>query len=251
MKIKKRKTKPILKRARKPAEAAAETRFRKIVKAVLRRWKVIAAVVAAVVVVGAAIGGYLAYRHDREVRAARAYARVQGKISDMLREAAEKSGEERKLAEDEVDAKMASELENLVGRFGDTATGRAATYALASVYFDQRKYEEAENLFSGLEGKSSGLEKVLAAKGVADCHKARLEYDAAIDKYRDIFESHKFEFPAVPVAMDLAECYREMGQLKAAAETYRYILDYHPLSPYAERAARDLKNVEAVIATKE
>ncbi len=250
MKIKKRKVKPILKRARKPVEAAAETRFRKIVKPVLERWKVIAAVVAAVVVVAAGIGGYFAYRHDREVRAARAYARAQGKISDMVREAAEKSGEELKSAKDEIDAKTASELKNVVGRFGDTATGRAATYELASLSFDQRKYEEAQKLFTALEGKASGLEKVLAAKGVADCYKARLEYDAAISKYRDIFESHKFEFPAVPVAVDLAECYRETGRLKAAAETYRYILDYHPLSPYAERAARDLRNVEAVIATK-
>jgi uncharacterized protein YcfJ len=105
MKIKKRKVKPILKRARKPAEAAAETRLRRIVKAVLGRWKVIAAAFAAVIVVGAAIGGYFAYRHDREVRAARAYARVQGKITDIEREAAEKSGEERKLAEDGIDAK--------------------------------------------------------------------------------------------------------------------------------------------------
>jgi tetratricopeptide (TPR) repeat protein len=250
MKIKKRKVKPILKRARKPLEAAAETRFRKIVKPVLERWKIIAAAVAAVVVVGAGIGGYFAYRHDREVRAARVFARAQGKILDMRKEAAEKTGEERRLAEDEIDAKMAGELENLVGRFGDTATGRAATNALASLYFEQGKYEEARELFMALEGKASGLEKVLAAKGVADCYKARLEYDAAISKYRDIFESHKFEFPAVPVAMDLGECYRETGRLKAAAEMYRYILDYHPLSPYAEQAARDLKNVEAVIATK-
>jgi tetratricopeptide (TPR) repeat protein len=250
MKIKKRKVKPILKRARKPAEAAAETRLRRIVKAVLGRWKVIAAAFAAVIVVGAAIGGYFAYRHDREVRAARAYARVQGKITDIEREAAEKSGEERKLAEDGIDAKAASELESVVGRYGDTATGRAATYELASLYFDQGKYEEALKLFASLEDKASGLEKVLAAKGVADCYKARLEYDAAISKYRDVFESHKFEFPAVPVAMDLGECYRETGQLKAAAEMYRYILDYHPLSLYAEEAARELKNVEAVIAAK-
>ncbi|NIT36501.1 MAG: tetratricopeptide repeat protein [candidate division Zixibacteria bacterium] len=250
MKIKKRKVKPILKRARKPAEAAAETRLRKIVKPVLERWRVIAAAVAAVVVVAAGIGGYFAYRHDREVRAARAYARAQGKITDMVRDAAEKSGEERKLAEDEIDAKTASELESVVERYGDTATGRAAKYTLASLYFDQGKYDEAQKLFKTLEDKASGLEKALAAKGVADCYKARLEYGAAISKYRDVFESHKFEFPAVPVAMDLAECYRETGRPKAAAEMYQYILDYHPLSPYAEQAARELKNVEAVIATK-
>lgn len=251
IKKKKRKEKPILKRARAPIEAAAKTGFRKIIDPVVRRWKLIALAAGAVVLVGAGVGGYFYYRYDREMRAARAYGHVQEKIADMVREEMEKKGEAAELDEDEINAKTAAELENLIERFGDTATGRAAKYELATLYFDEGKYEEARLLFAGVEKGASGLEGVLAAKGVADCHKAAGEYDAAISKYERIFEDHKGEFPCVPVAMDLAECYKQAGRTEDAVALYRYVLDYNRLSPYAEKAERELTKAEAEAAVKE
>lgn len=250
MKIKKKKEKPILKRARKPAEAAAETRFQKITKPFVKRWKLIVVVVGSVAVVAAAIGGYAWYRRDREVRAAKAYAGVQERMAEEIKKAAEAAGEEGKLNEDEIMAKTAAELENLVERFGDTGTGRAATYELASLYFERGDYEKARDLFVTVEAKSSGLENVLASVGIADCEKALGNYDGAISKYRTIFDSHRGEFPSVPVAMDLAECYRATGKLDEAVKTYRYVLDYHRLSPYAAEAERELAKTEALIAAE-
>lgn len=250
MKIKRKKEKPILKRARKPAEAAAETRFQRIVKPFVRRWKVIAAVAGGVAVIAAAVGGYAWYRGDREARAARAYAGVQERVAEEVKKAAEAAGEMGKLDEDELAAKTTAELENLVERFGDTGTGRAATYELASLYFDRGEYEKARELFVNVEAKSSGLENVLAAIGAADCEKALGNYDAAVSKYRLIFDNYRGEFPSVPVAMDLAECYRATGKLEEAVKTYRYVLDYHRLSPYAAEAERELRKTEAVLAAR-
>lgn len=250
MKIKKKKEKPILKRARRPAEAAAETRFQKITKPFVRRWKVIVAVAGSVVLVAAAIGGYAWYRRDREVRAAKAYAGVQERIAEEVKKAAEAAGDEGKLDEDELAAKTTAELENLVERFANTGPGRAAAYELASLYFDRGEYEKARELFDEIEAKSKGLEKVLAAVGVADCEKALGNYEGAVSKYRLIFDNHRGEFPSVPVAMDLAECYRETGKLDEAVKTYRYVLDYHRLSPYAAEAERELNKTEALIAAK-
>jgi tetratricopeptide (TPR) repeat protein len=250
MKIKKKKGRPILKRARQPAEVAAETRLQKIFKPVIKRWKLIAAVAAGVAVAAGAVGGYAWYRRDREVKAARGYAGVHERVAEEVKKAVEAAGEEGQLNGDEIATKTAAELENLVQRFGDTAAGRVAAYELASLYFDRAEYKKALRLFSDLEGKSSGLEEVLAAKGSADCHKAVGDYDAAITKYRIIFESHKGEFPCVPAAMSLGECYQEKGQLDEAAKMYRYVLDYHGFSPYAAQAERELKKVKAVIAAE-
>lgn len=250
MKIKRKKEKPILKRARLPAEVAAETRLQKIFKPVIRRWKLIAAVAAGIAVAAGAVGGYAWYRRDREVRAARAYARVQERIADEVKKAAEATGEEGKLDEGEIAGKAIAEFENLIGRFGDTATGRVASYELASLYFDRGEYEKALRLFSDLEGKSSGLEEVLAAQGSADCHRALGNYDAAITKYRVIFESRKGQFPCVMVAIKLGECYQKKGQLDEAVKMYRYVLDYHGLSPYAAQAQREMEKVKAVLAAK-
>jgi len=253
MKIKKKKRtgKPILKRARAPVEAAAKTGFRKFIDPVVRRWKLIAAVAGALAVVGLAVGGYFYYRHDREMRAARAYGHVQEKIADLVQEQIEKKGEEAELDEDAINATTAAELKNLIGRYGDTATGRAAKYELASLYFDDGKFDEARLLFAEAEKKASSLDKVLAAKGVADCDKAAGDYEAAIPRYERIFEDHKGEFPCVPVAMDLAECYKRVGRAEDAAKLYRYVLDYHRLSPYAEKAERELAKAEAEAAVKE
>jgi tetratricopeptide (TPR) repeat protein len=250
MKIKKRKEKPILKRARKPAEAAAKTRFQKLLEPVTRRWKLIVIVAGAVVVAGAGVGGYFWYRSDRETRAARAYSRVQENIADLVREETKKKGEDAKLDEDKITAKTVSELENLVSRFGDTGTGRAATYELASLYFDQGKYDEARQLFGRVEKNGSGPAKVLAAKGVADCYKAAGEYEAAITQYRRVFDAHKDDFPSVPVAMDMAECYKAAGKEEEALKLYRYVVDYNRLSPYADRAELELKKAEAEKSVK-
>jgi tetratricopeptide (TPR) repeat protein len=251
IKKKKRKEKPILKRARVPAEAAAKTGFRKFIDPVVRRWKIIAVVAGVLAVAGLVVGGYFYYRHDREMRAARAYGRVQEKIADLVEKEADKQGEEVKIDEEKVNALTVTELQNLVERYGDTATGRAAKYELASLYFDTGKVEQARPLFAEVAKKASGLEGVLGAKGVADCDKAAGDYEAAIPAYERIFESHKGEFPSVPVAMDLAECYKTVGRTEDATKLYRYVLDYHRLSPYAERAGRELAKAEAEAAVKE
>lgn len=251
IKKKKRKEKPILKRARVPAEAAAKTGFRKFIDPVVRRWKLIAAVAGGLAVAGLAVGGYFYYRHDREMRAARAYGRVQEKINDLVREQLEKQGEEAEIDEEKVNALTVTELKNLIERYGDTATGRAAKYELASLYFDEGEFDEARLLFVEVEKKASGLEGVLAAKGVADCDKAAGDYEAAIPQYERIFEDWKGEFPCVPVAMDLAECYKSAGRAGDATPLYRYVLDYHRLSPYAEKAQRELDKAEAEAAVKE
>jgi tetratricopeptide (TPR) repeat protein len=253
IKKKKRKEKPILRRARVPAEAAAKTGFRKFIDPVVRRWKIIAAVGGALAVAGLAVGGYFYYRHDREMRAARAYGRVQEKIADLVQEQIDTQGkgEEVKIDEEKVNALTVTELQNLIERYGDTATGRAAKYELASLYFDTGKVEQARPLFAEVAKKASGLEGVLAAKGVADCDKAAGDYEAAIPAYERIFESHKGEFPCVPVAMDLAECYKTVGRTEDATKLYRYVLDYHRLSPYAEKAERELAKAEAEVTVKE
>ncbi|UCH79249.1 MAG: tetratricopeptide repeat protein [Candidatus Coatesbacteria bacterium] len=252
MKIKKKKkTKPILKRARKPAEAAAQTRFQKIYRPIVRRWKMIVAVAGAVVIVGAAVGGYFWYRHDREVRASRAYASAQSRLADMVREAASRVEEGGTVDEEAVVAETEKELANIVERYGDTAAGRAAAYELASLHFDRGRYDDAQKLFEEVERKTSGLQRILAAKGVADCHRARGELEPAIAKYREIFDGHPEEFPAVPVAMALAECYRRTDRSAEAVELYRFVLDYHRLSPYAPEAEEELRKAEAVLAARD
>jgi tetratricopeptide (TPR) repeat protein len=251
MKIKKRKKKPILKRARIPAEAAARTGFRKFTDPVVRRWKLIAAATGALALVAAGVGGYLYYRHDRELRAARAYGHVRTKIEDMVRAEMEKQGEGARIDETKINAAAQAEMQSLIERYGDTDAGQTAKYELASIYFDQGKYEEAGALFAQVEKDASGLAAVLAAKGVADCHRAVGDYDAAIAKYKRLFEEHKGEFPAVPVAMDLADCYRRTGRAEEAVKLYRYVVDYHRLSPYAGKAEMELAKAEAEAAAKE
>jgi len=246
MKIKKEAGRPILARARKPAEAAAVTPVQRILRPVLVRWRVIALVAGAVLVVGGAFGGYLWYRDNKEDKATRAYARMQGKAAERAAVAAKKAGKNGAVDQKELDAATVRDLDEFVKRYGATGAGRASAYQLGSLLFDQGKYNDARKRFAYVKARSKGPEALLAAKGIADCDRAVGNYKAAITGYRTIYESGKDGFPGVPVGMALAACYNHEGQTGEAEKIYRRILDYDALSPYAPEAAQELAKLEQI-----
>jgi tetratricopeptide (TPR) repeat protein len=245
MRIKKKKTKPILARARIPAERAAETRFQRLFSPVVSHWRIIGGVALGVVVLGGAVGGYFWYKHDREIRAARAYGMVLDRAAERMAAAAKKAGPQGNVDEKPLDAELAKELGEFVDRFGSTGAGLAAIYELASLRFEQGNYAEARELFARVEKDGRGLDQTLAGKGVADCDKAVGKYDAAITGYKAIFDRSGDKFPAVAVAAELAGCYAAVGKEEEAAKYYQYVLDYHRLSPFAGEAAVELAKIRA------
>jgi len=246
VRIKKKKRKPILSRARTSAEAGAETRWQKIFRPVVSRWRLVAIVAGAVIITAGAVGGFFWYRNDREIRAARAYGRIQTEAAARREEAVKKAGKEGRVDEEKLAAANRDDLEGVIGRFGNTGAGRAAMYELASLYFEKGDYKKAAELFRRVRTASAGLERKRAAKGVGDCLRAEGDYKAAIREYQGLYEESGDDFPATPVAMALADCYRKVGKSIEAAKLYRRILDYHRLSPYARDAAQRLAEVEAL-----
>ena len=246
MKIKKTKEKPILARARKPAELASRSRFKVILETVRGRWKTVAAVAGAAFLVGAAIGGYSWYRHDREVRAAKAYATVQKNVRERVEAEVKKAGESGRVDDKKIAGIAEDELRNMIERYPDTSTGLAATYELASLCFEQGDYKEARALFATVEAKTKGLEKTLAAKGVADCDRALNDKARALAEYRELYDQEPDGFPGVAIGMDLAELYVAAGKPEEAKKIYRRIVEYDALSAYAGDAARELALLENV-----
>ncbi len=246
MKVKKTKEKAILARARKPIEAKADTGPRRVLRTFAGRWRLFAAVGGAVIVAGAAVGGYFWYRNDRENRAARAYARVSEASTERVKEAVKKAGPAGKVDEKKLKAEALKDLRGYVGRYENTGAGRAAACELAGLYFESGKYKEARSYFAAVEKTGAGLERNLAAKGVADCDKALGDYKKARAKYEKLLDEVGENFPEVPVAMALADCYQKNGKKKEALKLYRHVLDYHAGSPYAPEAAGEVGKLEAL-----
>jgi tetratricopeptide (TPR) repeat protein len=246
MKVKKEKGKPILARARKPAEAAALTPAQKFLRPIVVRWRIIAVTAAAAVVIAGAVGGYFWYVNHREDKAARAYARLQGKTTERITEAAKKAGKDGRVDEKALKTALARDLDEFVKRYGNTGTGRAAAFELASLYFDQGDYKEARARFDWLRGRSRGPEALLAEKGAADCARAEGDIKGAITIYQKIYNRDPDGFPGVPVGMALAACYVHEGRTGDAEEIYRRILDYNSFSPYAPEAAQELTKLDQV-----
>jgi len=251
MRIKKTKHKPILARERKPLEAAAETPVQRFFKPITKRWRLIAGIAAGVIVTAAIIGGTIWYRHDREDRAARAYALLRGKAVTRAEEAAKKAGASGNVDEDKLVTATIKDIGEFTARYGETGTGRAATYDLASIYFDRGDYKKASANFADVKSKAKGLEKTLAAKGIGDCYLGQGDYKRAIATYKEIYDAAPDGFPGVAVGMALAECYRHEGRNKDAAAIYRRVVDYNALSPFAAEAREELTRFEEIEAGNE
>jgi len=246
MKVKKSSGKPILARARRPLEKAADTPGRRFVKALAARWRLIVGVAAGTLVVAAGIVGYFWYRNDREERAARAYARLSDAGTVRLEDAYKKAGPEGRIDEKKLTAQLIRDLENYVARYGETGPGRAASFELAGLYFEQGEYKKAKTVFARLEESGDAFEKALAAKGVGDCERALGNYKDAVAKYNALRRSCGDNFPGVPVAMALADCYRQLGDDARAKEIYRHIIENEKASPFAAEAANALAEIYAV-----
>jgi len=245
MKVKRKKEKPILARARRPVEAKADTPLKRIWRGFAERWRLVAAMVGALVIAGAAVGGYFWYRHDREDRAGRAYARITENAVKRAEDAFKKAGKEGRVDEKKLTAGTMKDLDAFTKKYENTDAGRAAAYELAGLYFGQGNYKEARARFEALEKTGKGLERILSSKGVADCYRALGDYKKAIAKYREVYGQAGEKFPSVPTAMALAECYRHEGNTAEALKLYRHILDYHAGSPYAMEAATEYAKLEA------
>ncbi len=246
MKVKKDKGKPILARARKPAEAAAVTPAHKFFRPIIARWRLIVVVIGAVIVAAGAVGGYWWYLSQREDKAARAYARLQGEATERAMEAGKKAGKSGQVDEKKLRAERAQDLEAFIKRYGNTGTGRAAVMELGSLYFEQGDYKKARDRFEWVRGRSKGTEALLAEKSVGDCARAQKDYKGAIATYKKVYDREPDGFPGVPAGMALAACYVHEGQSDEAAKIYRRILDYNAFSPYAPEAAEELAKMDQI-----
>lgn len=248
MKVKKASGKPILARARRPLEIAADTRWRRFVKAVAARWKYIAVGVGAVALVTLGVTGYFWYRSDREKRAALAYAKISENAALRMEKAAKEAGATGAVDEKKLASQLIADLEEYIRRYGNTGPGKAATFELASLYYEQGNYKRARELFASLEkNNKSETARWLAAKGVADCDRAAGNLKAAVAKYEAVRRECGDRFPKVPLAMALADCYYRMGELDKAKEIYRAVVEDDKASPYAAEAAERLAKLYALI----
>jgi len=246
MRSKNTSSKPILARARKPAEAAARTPIQKFIAPIVKHWRAIVIAAGGVVLIGAAVGGFYWLRNDREDRAARAYAHLQGIAADRAADAALKAGKDGKIDEKTLEAATIKDLNEFISKYGNTGAGRAAQYELASLYFEAGKTKEAAALFAEVAAKGKGPERTMAAVGVADCAVAAGDYKSAIPKYQKVYDAAPDGFPGVAVGVKLAACLEHEGKADDAAKIYRRILDYNALSPFAADAAEALSKIEQV-----
>lgn len=233
-------------RGRKPAETAVRTPIQKFFAPIIKHWRIIAIVAGALVLVGGAIGGFKWYQNDRENRAARAYAHLQGIAADRATAAALKAGKDGKVDEAKLEAAAIKDLNEFITKYEKTGAGRMAQYELATVYFESGKTKEASALFAKVAAQGKGPEKTLAAIGVADCALAAGDYKGAIAKYQPIYDAGPDGFPGLAVGMKLAACLEHEDKIDDAAKIYRRVLDYSALSPFAAEAAEALSKIEQV-----
>ena len=82
-----------------------------------------------------------------------------------------------------VEAVSVEELEDAVAKFKGAKSGGVLRLKLAKAYFDQRRYEEALDAYSALEGEAPDGFADIPAMGKAQCLEALGRFDEALAAY--------------------------------------------------------------------
>jgi predicted negative regulator of RcsB-dependent stress response len=126
-----------------------------------------------------------------------------------------------------------SKLLRAADAYPATASGIAARYYAATALAETSKLDEARRQYQTvIERDGDGLWGRMARLGVATVDLRAKRYDAAITGFRTLVTTADADLPADGLLMQLAQAYQEAGKRNDAIRTYNRIVSEFPESLY-------------------
>ena len=126
-------------------------------------------------------------------------------------------------------------------RYPNSTPGLVAKYHLAGILAALGQYPEAEQRFQEVVSKGTGSIYARTARlGLADAQVAQGKYDNAIQIYTELSRDTSSQLPVDGVLMQLGRAYARAGRKEEAARTFDRIVQEFPQSSYLSEAQREL-----------
>ena len=127
-------------------------------------------------------------------------------------------------------------------RYPNSTPGLVAKYHLAGILAGLGQYPEAEQRFQEVVSKGTGSIYARTARlGLADTQVAQGKYDNAIQIYTELSRDTSSQLPVDGVLMQLGRAYARAGRKEEAARTFDRIVQEFPQSSYLSEAQRELE----------
>ena len=206
------------------------------------RWLMMAG---AVVVVAAAIGGYLFMSSRAADRASAALGAALAIEQSAIAPAPTVPGAKQQVGTfptetARTEAAVAA-YKKVIDEYSGDETGRAARYRLASVYLSTGRAAEAEKLFGeAADGAGSSVYGPMAQMGRAQALATLGKYDDALRILTDLSGQRDSVLPIDGVLMELARVSERAGKTQEAKAAYKRVVDEFPQSGYSTEARERL-----------
>jgi len=214
--------------------------------------------VVAIVVVGVAVLGLLAYRNREQARGTELLAQATVVLNTAVVpvNAETKPGDAPAAAGIGAKGTFSTETQKLnaavpklraaADAYPDTAAGIQARYHLAASLAALGQQKEAITQFDDVVRRAGAdsLYGRMAQLGKADAQFASGQTDAAIATWKELAAKKDANLPEDAILMQLGRAYQAKGNAAEAKKTFTDIVDKHPDSPYVAEARKELDSLK-------
>lgn len=218
--------------------------------------RTLTATLGAIVVVGAAVLGYMAWRNntDNKARVLLAEAMVieearvmppappSGTTNDPTAIGGQLPGtyptEKAKL-----EAAL-PKFQAAAAAYPSSDSGQTARYHAAKALVTLGRFDDAVKEYDQVIGGGSALLARSARLGKAEAQLRAAQYDPAIATLKQIVDQKDATLPADAVLMELARAYRLAGKTEDARKTLTQVVEQHADSQYATEAKAELEKLK-------
>jgi TolA-binding protein len=214
--------------------------------------------VVAVVVVGAAVFGFLTYRNREQTRGQELLAQATVVLNTAVVPvtAETKPGDAPAAASIGAKGTFSTETQKLnaavpklraaADAYPETQAGMQARYHLAASLAALGQQKEAIAQFDEVVRRAgtNSLYGRMAQLGKADAQLASGQTDAAITTWKELAARKDANLPEDAILMQLGRAYQAKGNAAEAKKTFTDIVDNHPDSPYVAEARKELDSLK-------
>lgn len=212
----------------------------------------------ALVVIAAAIYGFLAYRNRQQSQGQDLLAQAMVVLNTAVVPVTATSNPGDAPAAAGIGAKgtFSTEAQKLnaalpklkaaADAFPETQAGIQARYHLATTLAALGQQKDAVTQFDEVVRRAGAdsLYGRMAQLGKADAQVAAGQVDSAIATWKELAAKKDANLPEDAILMQLARAYQAKGNTEEARKTFTEIVDNHPDSPYAGDARKELESLK-------